>query len=78
LAQKKNKTYEEDLARLTEIVELLEEGPETLDGMLDLYREGTEVAGRLEKMLNEAETKVQKLSRDEDGEPALEDIPEED
>ncbi|MGD8717420.1 MAG: exodeoxyribonuclease VII small subunit [Candidatus Zixiibacteriota bacterium] len=78
MAQKKNKTYEEDLARLTEIVELLEEGPETLDGMLDLYREGTEVAGRLEKMLNEAETKVQKLSRDEDGEPALEDIPEED
>jgi exodeoxyribonuclease VII small subunit len=78
LAQKKNKTYEEDLARLTEIVELLEEGPETLDGMLDLYREGTEVAGRLEKMLNEAETKVQKLSQDEDGEPALEDISEED
>jgi exodeoxyribonuclease VII small subunit len=78
LAQKKKPTYEEDLARLTEIVELLEEGPETLDGMLDLYREGNEVAGRLEKMLDEAETKIKKLSRDEDGEPALEDIPEED
>ncbi len=74
---KKDKvTFEDDLARLAEIVAALEEGPETLEEMLTLYEEGVAITKRLEKVLDEAETKIKKLSRDVEGEPALEDLDE--
>jgi exodeoxyribonuclease VII small subunit len=73
LPKKAKLTFEEDLARLTEIVNLLEEGPETLDEMLALYEEGVGITRRLEKTLDEAETKVKSLSRDERGELNVED-----
>jgi exodeoxyribonuclease VII small subunit len=73
LPKKAKPTFEEDLARLTEIVNLLEEGPETLDEMLALYEEGVGITRRLEKTLDEAETKVKSLSRDEHGELNVDD-----
>ncbi len=68
MPKKAKPSFEEDLARLTEIVNLLEEGPEKLDEMLALYEEGVGITRRLEKTLDEAETKVKNLSRDERGE----------
>lgn len=73
MPKKAKPTFEEDLARLTEIVNLLEEGPETLDEMLALYEEGVGITRRLEKTLDEAETKVKSLSRDERGELNVDD-----
>jgi exodeoxyribonuclease VII small subunit len=75
--KKTKPTFEEDLARLSEIVTLLEEGPDTLEEMLALYEEGMAITARLEKTLAEAETKVLELSRGEDGELALEEREEE-
>ncbi|NIT36195.1 MAG: exodeoxyribonuclease VII small subunit [candidate division Zixibacteria bacterium] len=73
MPKKAKPTFEEDLARLTEIVNLLEDGPETLDEMLALYEEGVGVTRRLEKTLDEAETRVKSLSRDERGELNVDD-----
>jgi exodeoxyribonuclease VII small subunit len=75
--KKAKPSFEEDLARLAEIVELLEEGPDTLGEMLALYEEGTALAARLQETLEEAATKVMELSRGADGEPTLEEREEE-
>lgn len=72
MPKKAKLTFEEDLARLSEIVTLLEEGPDTLAEMLALYEEGMAITARLEETLEEAATKVVELSRGDDGEPALE------
>lgn len=72
MPKKAKPTFEEDLERLAEIVELLEEGPDTLAGMLALYEEGMAITARLEETLAEAATKVAELSRGDDGELALE------
>jgi exodeoxyribonuclease VII small subunit len=76
LPKKDKVTFEDDLARLAEIVAALEEGPETLEEMLALYEEGVAITKRLEKVLDEAETKIKKLSRDVEGEAVLEDLDE--
>jgi exodeoxyribonuclease VII small subunit len=76
LPKKDKPTFEEDLARLAEIVAALEEGPETLDEMLALYEEGAAITKRLEEVLDRAETRIKKLSRDVEGEAELEDLDE--
>ncbi len=76
MPKKAKPAFEEDLARLSEIVAALEEGPETLDEMLALYEEGVAINKRLEKVLDEAETKIKKLSRDVEGGLAVEDLDE--
>ena len=76
MPKKDRPTFEENLARLSEIVAALEEGPETLDEMLALYEEGVAITKRLEEVLDEAETKIKKLSRDVEGELGLEDLDE--
>ncbi len=76
MPKKDKPTFEEDLARLSEIVAALEEGPDTLDDMLALYEEGVAITKRLEEVLARAETKIKKLSRDVEGEPQLEDFDE--
>ncbi|HUV85729.1 MAG TPA: exodeoxyribonuclease VII small subunit [bacterium] len=76
MPKKDKPTFEDDLARLSEIVAALEEGPETLDEMLALYEEGVAITKRLEEVLDQAETRIKKLSRDAEGEPELEDLDE--
>ena len=76
MPKKDKQTFEEDLARLSEIVTALEEGPDTLDEMLALYEEGVAITKRLEEVLARAETKIKKLSRDVEGKPELEDVDE--
>jgi exodeoxyribonuclease VII small subunit len=71
--KKAKPSFEEDLERLSEIVELLEEGPDTLAQMLALYEAGMAITARLQETLDEAATKVAELSRGEDGELAVED-----
>lgn len=63
------KTFEENLARLEQIVSALEKGEAKLADSLKLYEEGTKLARECGVMLDKAEQKVMKLSKGPDGVP---------
>ena len=62
-------TFEESLARIDEIVKALEKGDAPLEQSLTLFEEGTALIRTCGKMLDEAEQKVVKLKKGEDGAP---------
>ncbi len=68
MAEKKQ-SFEKSLERLNEIVKQLEKGEAPLAESLALFEEGTALVTACTKMLNEAEQKVVKLKKGEDGEP---------
>ncbi len=59
-----DKTYEQSLARLEEIVAKLEEGGLSLDETMALFAEGTQIIGVCTKTLDEAEQKIYKMTED--------------
>ena len=63
------KTFEDKLARLEQIVGALEKGDAQLAESLKLFEEGTKLVGECGKMLDEAEQKVVKLAKGADGAP---------
>lgn len=65
----KDMGFETSIKRLDEIVKLLEKGDAPLSESLKLFEEGTELIGNCDKLLNEAEQKVVKLRKGQDGEP---------
>ncbi len=65
----KKPTFEESIARLDEIVKLLERGESPLDEALGLFEEGTKLIKSCGKLLDDAEQKVVKLRRGPDGSP---------
>jgi len=69
MAQKKEKSFEEDIARLEEIVGLLEKGDAKLAESLSLFEEGTKLVETCTALLDAAEQKVVKLRKGPDGEP---------
>ena len=71
---KNDKSFEESIARLEEIVSALEKGDAQLADSLKLFEEGTKLAESCEKMLDEAEQKVVKLSKGADGAPVESDF----
>ena len=68
----KGKTFEENIARLEEIVALLEKGEAPLADSLSLFEEGTRLVSACGKLLDQAELKVVKLTRGPDGAPVEE------
>ncbi len=62
-------TFEQMLARLDEIVRLLEKGDAPLEESLSLYTEGAALIRTCTKQLDEAEQTVVKLQKGENGEP---------
>ena len=66
------KSFEENMARLEEIVALLEKGDAQLSQSLSLFEEGTKLAAQCRKELDGAEQKVVKLSAGPGGKPAEE------
>ncbi len=68
-AAKPEKSFEENITRLEEIVGLLERGDAPLQGSLDLFEEGTALVGACAALLDRAEQKVVKLQKGPDGEP---------
>lgn len=56
------KTFEQKMARLEEIVKLLESGNVELDKSLALYEEGSKLANELSKTLNEAKIKIEEIT----------------
>lgn len=54
--------YEKSVARLEEIVDKLENGNLSLEEMMKLYEEGTELAAKCSKSLEKAQLKITELS----------------
>ena len=63
------KSFEENIARLEEIVGALEKGDAQLADSLKLFEEGTKLVNECGKLLDEAEQKVVNLSKGADGAP---------
>ena len=66
---KKKETFESAMSRLDEIVKILEQGEIPLDEALVLFEEGTGLLGACGKQLDQAEQKVVRLMKGEDGNP---------
>ena len=69
MAAKKEKTFEENITRLEEIVSMLERGDAQLKDSLALFEEGTKLVNTCSQMLEKAEQQVVKLQKGADGEP---------
>lgn len=54
--------YEKAVARLEEITDKLENGNLPLEEMMKLYEEGTALASKCSKILDEAQLKITELS----------------
>ena len=65
----KKMTFEQQIARLEEIVSALEQGDVPLAGSLALFEEGTKLSALCAGALDEAEQRVVKLQKGPDGEP---------
>ena len=67
-----NKTFEENMQRLEQIVRSIERGDVPLEDSLKLFREGTELVESCGKLLDEAEMQVVKIATDTQGRPVEE------
>lgn len=68
------KTFEENMARLEEIVGKLEKGDAPLSDSLKLFEEGTKLIGQCRTELDKAEQQVVKLMKGPDGAPVENDF----
>lgn len=65
----KQKSYEQSMKRIEEIVEILESSELTIDESMKLYEEGVKLTAFCNKYLDNAEQKIIKLSAiEENGE----------
>lgn len=62
-------SFEESVKRLDEIVKQLERGDAPLSESLKLFEEGTALISNCDLLLSEAEQKVIKLRKGQNGEP---------
>ena len=72
-----NKTFEENMQRLEQIVRAMERGDVALEESLKLFQVGTELVRACGKLLDEAELQVKKVMAGSDGRPVEEDFPHE-
>ena len=72
-----NKTFEQSMARLEQIVRAMEQGNVPLEESLKLFQEGTELVRKCGKQLDEAQLQIQKVLVGGDGSPVLEDVDDE-
>lgn len=70
----KNKTFEENMIRLEQIVRSMERGEVALEESLKLFREGTDLVAQCGKLLDNAQLEVKKVMTAADGSPVLEDL----
>lgn len=68
----KNKTFEENMQRLEQIVRAMERGDVALEESLKLFQEGTGLIQSCSKLLDEAELQVKKIVTAADGAPVEE------
>jgi exodeoxyribonuclease VII small subunit len=66
-SKKEKSSFEESFKKLESIVEDLEKGESTLEESMKRFEEGMELIHVCTKILNDAEARLQKLVRGEDG-----------
>jgi len=69
-----NKSFEESMARLEQIVRAMERGDVALEESLKLFQEGTELVRSCQKLLDEAQLQVKMIMTAPDGSPVEEDF----
>ena len=67
-----NRTFEESMQRLEQIVRTMERGDAPLEESLKLFQEGTELVRNCGRLLEEAELQVKKIMTAPDGSPVEE------
>lgn len=72
-----NKSFEENMQRLEQIVRAMERGDVALEESLKLFREGTDMVRACGKLLDNAEMQVKMVVPGADGKPTEEDFPHE-
>lgn len=77
MGEKKEIKFEKAMKRLEVIVEELEKGELDIDRSLEVFEEGIKMSRVCSKKLEEAEKKIEKLTRDEKGEFITELFPDE-
>ena len=76
MAEKKDDLkFEKAMKRLEHIVEELEKGELDIDKSLDIFEEGIKMSRICSKKLNEAEQRIEKLTRNDKGELVTELFP---
>ena len=70
----KNKSFEQNMARLEQIVRAMERGDVALEESLKLFQEGTELVRSCGKLLDEAQLQVKKIMTAPDGSPVEEEF----
>lgn len=73
----KNKSFEQNMARLEQIVRAMERGDVALEESLKLFQEGTELVHRCNELLDEAQLQVKKIMTAPDGSPVEEEFADE-
>ena len=68
----RNKTFEESMQRLEQIVRAMERGDVALEESLKLFQEGTELIRSCNQLLDEAQLQVKKIMTAPDGSPVEE------
>ncbi len=63
MKKEKDKTFEQSLVRLEEIVKNLEEGVDNLDDILTLYEEGSELIVYCSDKLTNIESRIEIITR---------------
>lgn len=73
----KNRSFEENINRLEQIVRSMERGDVPLEESLNLFREGTELIRLCGNLLDEAQLQVSKIVAGDDGMPREEEFADE-
>ena len=72
---KENKTFEENLQRLEQIVRTMERGEAPLEESLKLFQEGTELVRSCNELLDNARLQVKMIMTAPDASPVEEEFP---
>lgn len=72
-----NQTFETSMTRLEQIVRTMERGDVALEESLKLFQEGTELIRNCQKLLDDAQLQIKKITTAPDGSPVEEDFQDE-
>ena len=69
-----NQSFENNMARLEQIVRAMERGDVPLEESLKLFQEGTELVRSCGKLLDDAKLQIEKVMTAADGSPVMEEF----
>lgn len=72
-----NRTFESSMARLEQIVRIMERGDAPLEESLKLFQEGTELVKNCQKLLDDAQLQIKMVMMAPDGSPVEEEFQDE-